>query len=77
MLDWVTYTMEIYFLTVLESGSSTSRSHQGWFPLRPVSLWGPAADLSKANRQVRLVERKVCFTLDAGNQQGGRGRADA
>ena len=27
--------------------------------------------LIKANRQVKLVERKVCFILDAGNCRGG------
>ena len=28
---------------------------------------GPAACLSKANKQARLVERKVCFISDASN----------
>ena len=32
---------------------------------------GPAAHLSKANKQDRLVERKVCFISDAGNLGGG------
>ena len=29
-------------------------------------VWGLAAGHSKANKQARLVERKVCFTSDAG-----------
>ena len=29
--------------------------------------WGPAACCFKANKKARLVERKVCFILDAGN----------
>ena len=32
--------------------------------------WGPAAHRSKANREARLVERKVCFILDASNWGG-------
>ena len=32
---------------------------------------GPAAHLSKASRKARLVERKVCFILDANNWWGG------
>ena len=31
---------------------------------------GPAACLSKANKQARLVERKVCFISDASNWWG-------
>ena len=34
--------------------------------------WGPAAHCSKANKETRLVERKVCFILDAGNEGAGR-----
>ena len=30
--------------------------------------WGLAAHCSKANKEARLVERKVCFILEAGNQ---------
>ena len=30
-------------------------------------MWGLAARCSKANKQDRLVERKVCCILDAGN----------
>ena len=33
---------------------------------------GPAAHCSKANKEARLVERKVCFILDAGNWAAGR-----
>ena len=33
--------------------------------------WGPAAGCSKANKEARLVERKVCFVLDAGKGRGG------
>ena len=29
-------------------------------------VWGLAAGHSKANKQARLVESKVCFTSDAG-----------
>ena len=32
-----------------------------------VCAWDPAAHCSKANKQARLVERKVCFISDAGN----------
>ena len=31
---------------------------------------GPAAHCSKANKQAMLMERKLCFTLNAGNWQG-------
>ena len=35
--------------------------------------WGLAARQSKANKECRLVERKVCFILDSGNRWwGGR-----
>ena len=34
-------------------------------------VWGVAARRSKANKQARLVEGKVCFISDAGNC-GGR-----
>ena len=37
---------------------------------------GPAAQCSKANKGARLVERKVCFILDASNWGGWR-RADS
>ena len=30
-------------------------------------MWGLAAHHSKANKEARLVERKVCFISDAGN----------
>ena len=33
---------------------------------------GLAAHRSKANKQARLVERKVCFISDAGNWRGGQ-----
>ena len=36
--------------------------------------WGPGACHSKANtREARLVEKKVCFILEAGNRGGGGG----
>ena len=35
--------------------------------------WGRAARRSKANKEARLVERKVCFVSDAGNQSGEGG----
>ena len=31
------------------------------------SVWDPAAHLSKANKQAKLMEGKVCFILDASN----------
>ena len=34
--------------------------------------WGPAACCSKANKQARLVERKVCFISGAGSWGVGR-----
>ena len=36
--------------------------------------WGPVSHCSKDNKEARLVERKVCFILDASNR--GRGRVD-
>jgi len=33
---------------------------------------GPATHCSKANKQSRVVERKVCFISDAGNWVVGR-----
>ena len=33
--------------------------------------WGLPAHRSKANKEARLVERKVCFILDVGNWVGG------
>ena len=41
--------------------------------------WGPAACHSETSKEASLVERKVCFILDAGNGgggEGGRGRVD-
>ena len=32
--------------------------------------WGPTACLSKANKEASLVERKVCFILEASNHGG-------
>ena len=32
--------------------------------------WGLSSRCSKANKEARLVERNVCFILEAGNQQG-------
>ena len=34
-------------------------------------MGGPVAPCSRASKQVRLVERKVCFISDAGNWGGG------
>ena len=33
----------------------------------------PVAHCSKANKETRLVERKVCFILEAGSGRGGAG----
>ena len=46
------------------------RETQSWYNRK----WGLIAHCSKANKEVRLVERKVYFISDAHN--GGRGRAD-
>jgi len=32
-------------------------------------MWGPAAHCSKAIKEDRVVERKVCFILDAGKPE--------
>ena len=46
--------------------------NSGWcYCYWKVCVRGPAAHRSKANKQARLVERKVCFTSDANNW--GRG----
>ena len=36
--DWVVWTADIYYLTVLEARSLRSRCWQSWFLLRPLSL---------------------------------------
>ena len=41
------------------------------FVAQTVCMWDPAACCSKANKQTRLVERKVCLILDAGNWEWG------
>ena len=33
--------------------------------------WGLAAHCSKANKEAKLAERKICFISDAGNKGGG------
>ena len=38
--------------------------------------WGPTAHCPKANKEAKLVERKVCFILDAGNWGVEGGRVD-
>ena len=59
-------------------GGSRGRGHMytyGWFMLLYYywkSVWVLAACCSKANKQARLVERKVCFISDAGNWSRGR-----
>ena len=40
-VDWVVQPTKMYFLTVLEAGSSRSRSQQGWFLLRHFLLLCP------------------------------------
>ena len=35
--------------------------------------WGLDAHHSKANKEAKLVEKKVCFTLDAGNGYRSQG----
>ena len=41
-----------------------------WPCYRKVCVWGLAAHCLKASKQVRLVEKKVCFMSYAGNWQG-------
>ena len=41
-----------------------------WPCYRKVCVWGLAAHCLKASKQVRLVEKKVCFISYAGNWQG-------
>jgi len=59
-------------------GGSRGRGHiytYGWFVLLYCywkNVWVLAACRSKANKQARLVERKVCFISDAGNWSRGR-----
>ena len=43
----------------------------GMFSLLCKQKWGLAAHFSKANKEARLAERKVCFILDASNQGMG------
>ena len=40
-----------------------------WFIVKvlPKGVWDLAALCSKANKQARLMARKVCFISDAGN----------
>ena len=46
---------------------------QGFGIKEQSAKWGLAARQSKANKECRLVERKVCFILDSGNRWwGGR-----
>ena len=33
--------------------------------------WGPTACCSKASKEARLIERKVCLMFDAGNLEWG------
>ena len=40
--------------------------------LKGMCVWVPAAHCSKANKQARLVERKVYFLSDASNWAGAR-----
>ena len=42
------------------------------FVAETLCMWGLAACFSKANKQARLVERKVCLILDAGNWEWER-----
>ena len=50
-----------------------SRGVEGMFKWVCYRKWGPAARCSKANKEARLVERKVCFILEAGSWGAGGG----
>ncbi|CAN0551180.1 unnamed protein product [Rangifer tarandus platyrhynchus] len=51
--------------------ASSGQPHAGHQNLLPKGEWWDlAARCSKANKQATLVERKVCFTSDAGNMMG-------
>ena len=41
-----------------------------WVHMLPKGEVDPAAHRSKANKQARLVERRVCFISDASNRAG-------
>ena len=45
--------------------------HLNWGPAGTKWAWGLAAHLSKASKQTRLVQRKLCFISDAGNRGWG------
>ena len=52
-------------------GSQISREHDLTLAPKSVRKVGPSACIWKANKEVRLVERKVCFILEAGSQGQG------
>ena len=59
-----------FCLSSIWSGTFVLRKHE---TPSVTEKWGPAVHHSKDKEEARLVERKVCFTLDAGNW-GGVGR---
>lgn len=44
-MDWVTKTIEIFFLTVLKAGHPRSRFWLMWFPVRALFLAGREEEL--------------------------------
>ena len=56
------------FPTTFSVASSTEvLNRQSFMSATERWVWGPAAHHSKANKEARLVERKVCFISDVGN----------
>ena len=64
---WTTL-QEAFFFLVLQSSSAPSANTAPFWGHNVIKRWGLASRHSKANKEARLVERKVCFTLDASSQ---------
>ena len=57
-----------FFFLVLQYISAPSTNTAPFWGHNVIKRWGLASRHSKANKEAKLVERKVCFTLDASNQ---------
>ena len=68
-LSWPWETQESQ---VSKHTSCSSQPHAGW--QKTYWNWGSCWSLSKAYKATRLVERKVCLSLDASNLEGMEGR---